>query len=281
MKKKLKIIVLTVTSIFFLNSCAVLSTIATVGAVTYLGGWIAVGVCTEFPTIPICSSSSKPETPAERAKREEKERVEAEKEKEKEKIKEEKEKDYIQEIISRKKQHNVEIFENIYASMPEKLEFKRIKIPEKMYYGNVVSKLYDKKTEKNFPKEVVIIEKGEKDYDKVINNEIDEKFEKAFVDSINYQIEKEIENYEKYSKKYPDDDYYTQKLEEYRNIKKQPIKRFDTVEKIGDNTYIITSNLNYLGEKNKNSIYLKRLKEGVYIVGNAESADIFQKIFGN
>ena len=61
-------------------------------------------------------------------------------------------------------------------------------------------------------------------------------------------------------------------------------KSFDistNVEKIGDNAYKITEKINNFGSSQVKTTYVKILKEGVYIIGDSDTKDIFEGIFKN
>ena len=52
------------------------------------------------------------------------------------------------------------------------------------------------------------------------------------------------------------------------------------VEKIGENAYKITEKLEMSNEPIVKITYVKILKEGIYIIGNENSKDIFLALFG-
>ena len=49
----------------------------------------------------------------------------------------------------------------------------------------------------------------------------------------------------------------------------------------GDNAYKITEKINNFGSSQVKTTYVKILKEGVYIIGDSDTKDIFEGIFKN
>lgn len=156
------------------------------------------------------------------------------------------EKNYIQNTILSKRK-NKEIFENISILMPEKLEFRKVKEPREYEYSNVISELYDKEKKNLFLQRLFIVEKDKKDFEKIINDGKDEKYK----------------------------EYYEKEKAEYK------LRLLSTdVEKIGENAYKITEKLEMSNEPIVKITYVKILKEGVYVIGNENSKDIFLALFG-
>lgn len=70
----------------------------------------------------------------------------------------------------------------------------------------------------------------------------------------------------------------------WKNTRKKKGKSFNIstdVEKIGDNAYKITEKINNFGSSQVKTTYVKILKEGVYIIGDSNTKDIFEGIFKN
>ena len=140
-----------------------------------------------------------------------------------------------------------EVFENISILMPEKLEFRKVKEPREYEYSNVISELYDKEKKNLFLQRLFIVEKDKKDFEKIINDGKDEKYK----------------------------EYYEKEKAEYK------LRLLSTdVEKIGENAYKITEKLEMSNEPIVKITYVKILKEGVYVIGNENSKDIFLALFG-
>ena len=248
--RKFKILFLMLIAVFWVNSCA---TLATAAAVTYFGGTALVYACAEYPNSFFCNPlPEKPETPEQEAKRKEKERKKQEQAKINMEKKEIQEKNYIQSVILRKRE-NTEVFENISILMPEGLEFRRVKEPMETDFGNMLSVLYDKEKKSYFPKKLVVFERGKKNFEKIVNNGKDENYE----------------------------EYYKNNLKEYKEKKGKSFDISTNVEKIGDNAYKITEKINNFGSLQVKTTYVKILKEGVYIIGDSDTKDIFEGIFKN
>ena len=108
-----------------------------------------------------------------------------------------------------------------------------------------------------------------------LNRIIEEK--KIFDDG----IDKQIKYYEKKLAEYPLDEYYKNNLKEYKEKKGKSFDISTNVEKIGDNAYKITEKINNFGSSQVKTTYVKILKEGVYIIGDSDTKDIFEGIFKN
>ena len=108
-----------------------------------------------------------------------------------------------------------------------------------------------------------------------LNRIIEEK--KIFDDG----IDKQIKYYEKKLAEYPLDEYYKNNLKEYKEKKGKSFDISTNVEKIGDNAYKITEKINNFGSLQVKTTYVKILKEGVYIIGDSDTKDIFEGIFKN
>ena len=92
-----------------------------------------------------------------------------------------------------------------------------------------------------------IVDKDKKDFEKIINDGKDEKYK----------------------------EYYEKEKAEYK------LRLLSTdVEKIGENAYKITEKLEMSNEPIVKITYVKILKEGVYVIGNENSKDIFLALFG-
>ena len=276
--RNFKILFLMLIGVFWLNSCA---TLATAAAVTYLGGTALVYACAEYPDSFFCNPlPERPETPEEEAKRKEKERKKQEQAKIDMEKKEIQEKNYIQSVILRKRE-NTEVFENISILMPEGLEFRRVKEPMETDFGNMLSVLYDKEKKSYFPKKLVVFERGKKNFEKIVNNGKDENYEEYYKKQSEEYIDKQIKYYEKKLAEYPLDEYYKNNLKEYKEKKGKSFNISTNVEKIGDNAYKITEKINNFGSSQVKTTYVKILKEGVYIIGDNDTKDIFEGIFKN
>ena len=98
-----------------------------------------------------------------------------------------------------------------------------------------------------FLQRLFIVEKDKKDFEKIINDGKDEKYK----------------------------EYYEKEKAEYK------LRLLSTdVEKIGENAYKITEKLEMSNEPIVKITYVKILKEGVYVIGNENSKDIFLALFG-
>ena len=70
-------------------------------------------------------------------------------------------------------------------------------------------------------------------------------------------------------------------MKEYKEKKGKSFDISTNVEKIGDNAYKITEKINNFGSSQVKTTYVKILKEGVYIIGDSDTKDIFEGIFKN
>ena len=70
-------------------------------------------------------------------------------------------------------------------------------------------------------------------------------------------------------------------MKEYKAKKEKSFGISTDVEKIGNNTYKITEKINNFGSLQVKTTYVKILKEGVYIIGDSDTKDIFEGIFKN
>ena len=165
--------------------------------------------------------------------------------------------------------------------MPEGLEFRRVKEPMETDFGNMLSVLYDKKKKSYFPKKLVVFERGKKNFEKIVNNGKDENYEEYYKKQSEEYIDKQIKYYEKKLVEYPLDEYYKNNLKEYKEKKGKNFDISTNVEKIGDNAYKITEKINNFGSSQVKTTYVKILKEGVYIIGDSDTKDIFEGIFKN
>ena len=165
--------------------------------------------------------------------------------------------------------------------MPEGLEFRRVEEPMETDFGNMLSVLYDKEKKSYFPKKLVVFERGKKNFEKIVNNGKDENYEEYHKKQSEEDIDKQIKYYEKKLAEYPLDEYYKNNLKEYKEKKGKSFDISTNVEKIGDNAYKITEKINNFGSSQVKTTYVKILKEGVYIIGDNDTKDIFEGIFKN
>lgn len=274
--RKVKILFLMLLGVLGLNSCAAL---ATAGAITYFGGTMLAYGCAEYPDF--CNPfPSKPETPEQKEKREEKERKKTEEKKIRDEKKKAEEKEYIQKTILEERK-NVEVFEGIQILLPKRLGFRKNKVPVKTDNGYIISRLYDKKTGKDFPQNLYIVKRDEKNLEKIINSGKDEEYEEHYKDNKKKSIEKEVEEYKKLIEEESSlKNYAEQKLKEYKEKQGESFSITNEVEKLNENTYRINEKINEFGQIWNRVTYVKILKDGVYIIGYENSKDIFVGLFG-
>ena len=256
--RKIKILFLILLGIFGLNSCVALGTATAV----YFGATLLAYTCADSPNSGICETLS--DTPEKEAKREQRKKI--------------KEEEYIRTIILEERK-NVEVIEGIKILMPKRLEFRKNKSSEENDNGHIIARLYDKEKRKYFPQNLYIIKRNKKNFEKIIKNGKDEEYEEYYKEKRKKSTEKLIIEYEKKASEEDNSElkqHYEKRLEEFKKDNEEGFNIKYKIEKISENVYKINEKE---GEWDR-VVYIKILKDGVYIIGDERSKDIFIALFG-